>query len=176
MLLLHVINNYCNVLYFFVDSTKARRRRDIPRTHPPYTTKPLTTYSDAVAGTKNPSTDSKFGSFHTTSSPRGTTRHRTTGNSWNSWNSWTTPTSYQPSYLPYSEYGNVDREYLPSEDEVNENVLFLERFTTAVTKVPIDVLKPAGHQFEDLVTECSWRGYDCKNRYESGHGMCLEWL
>ena len=45
---------------------------------------------------------------------------------------------------------------------MDKNVLFLERFTTAVTKTSEKILKAAGHQWEDLVTECTWRGLDCR--------------
>ena len=125
------------------NSTKTRRRRYTGMTDPP-------------THTKYQTRDSTFGTFHTTRrSSGGTFWHRTTSHTWQQ-------TSYRTT-LPYKNYENADQEYLPSQDEVNENVLFLERFTTAVTKVPINVLRPAGHQFKDLVTECTWRGYDCKN-------------
>ncbi|CAB3990394.1 degenerin deg-1-like, partial [Paramuricea clavata] len=158
------------------NSTKARKRRDIAGSNPPPTTTPttksLTTYSDAVGGTQNPPSPSpsspKFGTFHTTKKPEDPAWYRTTSRPYTTWNPWQQtsyrPYSHRPSHgLPYNEYKDADREYLPTKDEINENVLFLERFTTAVTKVPIEILRPAGHQWEDLVTECTWRGYDCKN-------------
>ncbi|XP_028411225.1 degenerin deg-1-like isoform X2 [Dendronephthya gigantea] len=137
------------------NSTKARRRRSI---------------SSPKSNGPNPNT-TPYKQFHKTentdySSRRTTPGSGTTQNAWaptyKQSNGWS-PTNYHgTTYRPSNfYYQNVDKEYLPSEKEVNPNVLFLERFTTAVTKVSTDILIPAGHQFDDLVTKCTWRGYDC---------------
>ena len=57
-----------------------------------------------------------------------------------------------------------DDDFLPSKDEVDEQTLKIEKFTRVVTQASKEELKMAGHQFADLITNCTWRGVSCKNR------------
>ncbi|XP_028411227.1 acid-sensing ion channel 4-A-like isoform X2 [Dendronephthya gigantea] len=126
------------------NSTKARRRRSISSPKPIGSTLTTTPYK----------------TFHKTENTDGYLRRRTTSRSGTTQNV-RTQTSHRRTKYKRDNHRRADEEYLPSAEEVDQNVLFLERFTAAVTKVPTDILIPAGHQLDDLVTKCTWRGYDC---------------
>ena len=150
------------------------KTENLPDTQKPSDSRNLTA-TENTPSTKSPTTTkdtvTTYGKFHTTKGKEDFPWHKTTSRSYwsttrNSWSHTTHRSTYDYyyPYISYEEYKGGDREYLPSKEEVDENVLFLERFTTAVTKTPVEILKPAGHQWEDFVTECTWRGLDCRKR------------
>ncbi|XP_078380361.1 epithelial sodium channel subunit alpha-like [Oculina patagonica] len=80
----------------------------------------------------------------------------------------TDATTYSPYDYDYSDYGYYDYDYDyyfgGMEEETKEEQYEIEEAIRAVIALQNDsTVVDMGHQFEDLVFECSFRGYDCRN-------------
>lgn len=159
-------------MFVSLDISSRRDRRDVGKPNP--ITSENQNLSTKVSGketltpysktTSRPSTpySTQFNSYYTPYNSY-STPYNSYSTPYNSYYRYSDPGyEYQPGY---SQFSYQDQELLPPKEDVEEQTLLLERFTTIVTRVPEDQLKLAGHQFKDFVANCTWRGLECKNRY-----------
>ena len=127
-----------------------------------------TTSNPTKANTYYPTTFNRYSGGYTTSYNPYVTPYNRYNNDYSNYGYYYYGGNYNYYGGNYNYYGEnykfQDNELLPSKDEMDEQTQVAESFATIVTHVPESQLRQSGHQFDDFVTNCSWRGLECKKR------------